>query len=118
VGRRPAQHAPPDVLVVGGVVGVATVDDIIDNGNAEECKLKGGLRSSGGGGGHKLQFKLQCVATKVSWFFLPMVVLFTDGGCWFGWIDVLSFVGNFGQQFCALANTYPGYPGYDTWYGK
>ena len=32
VGRRPAQHAPPDVLVVGGVVGVATVDVIIDNG--------------------------------------------------------------------------------------
>ena len=57
MGRRPAQHAPPDVLVVGGVVGVATVDDIIDNGNAEECKLKGGLRSSGGGGGHKLQFE-------------------------------------------------------------
>ena len=44
VGRRPAQHAPPDVLVVvAGVVGVATVDDIIDNGNAEECKLKGGV---------------------------------------------------------------------------
>ena len=51
MGRRPAQHAPPDVLVVGGVVGVATVDDIIDNGNAQ---VKGGLRSAGGGGGgHK-----------------------------------------------------------------
>ncbi len=61
MGRRAAQHAPPDVLVVRGVVGVA--DDI--------QRKKGGLRSGGGGGGHKLQlqFRRICVATKVSWFF-------------------------------------------------